>query len=51
MPVRPGLTKLRRYEMKTSTAIIAGVAAVVLIAAAAYLIDIDQTREARLPSV
>lgn len=37
--------------MNTSTAIIGGVAAAVVIAAGIYMIDIDQTQEAQLPDV
>lgn len=37
--------------MKTTTIVVTGVAAVAAVAAAAYMIDIDQTREARLPDV
>lgn len=37
--------------MKTSVAVIGGVIAVVVIAAAVYLIDIDQTEEGSLPDV
>ncbi|MGR3761900.1 hypothetical protein ACUXV3_17475 [Roseobacteraceae bacterium NS-SX3] len=37
--------------MKTASAVALGVAAVVAIGAAVYMIDIDQTEEARLPDV
>ncbi|MDC0659669.1 hypothetical protein N6L27_16830 [Leisingera sp. SS27] len=37
--------------MKTGSAVAIGVAAVIAIAAAFYMIDVDQTEEARLPDV
>ncbi len=37
--------------MKSTTIVVAAVAAVAFVAAAAYMIDIDQTQEARLPDV
>lgn len=37
--------------MKTTTIVIAAVAAIAVVGAAAYMIDIDQTQEARLPDV
>ncbi|MBM1311188.1 hypothetical protein JQT66_13170 [Sulfitobacter mediterraneus] len=37
--------------MKSTTAIIGGAAAAVVIAAGIYMIDIDQTQEARMPDV
>ncbi|MBD3665909.1 hypothetical protein [Sulfitobacter aestuariivivens] len=37
--------------MKTGLAILGGVAAVAVIAAGIYMVDIDQTQEARLPDV
>lgn len=37
--------------MKTSTAIVGGIVAIVVIAAGVYMVDIDQTEEGSLPDV
>ena len=41
----------KEYNVKTSVVVIGAVAAAVVIAAGVYMIDIDQTQEARLPDV
>tara|TARA_R110002110_G_scaffold7585_3_gene38683 strand:+ start:985 stop:1353 length:369 start_codon:yes stop_codon:yes gene_type:complete len=46
-----GLNGLEGNKMKTSTAVIGGLAAIVVIAIGVYMVDIDQTEEGRLPSV